>query len=169
MFDLQAFENARCSLLINYWFMKNILNILLIIPIILYILLLFINLDLLSLKWSINLFWLTTIDISIISFTTIFFLSYILIVYLLLKFSNLFTVFKNKALEWKVNKLKATIQDWNWTMINELISKFDKVLEKNNQSNEKILEKYKKVNDKTILDLTYEIWDLKRKIEKIKK
>ncbi|PIE85218.1 hypothetical protein CSA08_03080 [Candidatus Gracilibacteria bacterium] len=169
MFDLQAFENARCSLLINYGFMKNILNILLIIPIILYILLLFINLDLLSLKGSINLFWLTTIDISIISFTTIFFLSYILIVYLLLKFSNLFTVFKNKALEGKVNKLKATIQDGNGTMINELISKFDKVLEKNNQSNEKILEKYKKVNDKTILDLTYEIGDLKRKIEKIKK
>lgn len=149
--------------------MKNILNILLIIPIILYILLLFINLDLLSLKWNINLFWVTSVEISLISFTTIFFLSYILIVYLLLKFSNLFTVFKNRTLEWKVNKLKATIQDWNSGMIDELISKFDKVLEKNNNNNEKTLEKYKNVNNKVIHDLTYEIWDLRRKIENIKK
>ena len=144
--------------------MKKIANIILLSPILLYLLLILINKELLDIKENISLFWIWEINLPIISVTTIFFVLYIIIIWLLLKFSEIFTSIKKNRLEREIKDLKATMQDWQWDLLWSIKKDFVEILEGFKEENKKSIETLKKENEKVVTNLNYEINNLKERI-----
>ncbi len=149
--------------------MKNFLNILILIPLLIYILLLLVNKDILTLDTQINVFWIYKWKIQIILYITFFFISYLLILWSLFKFSNFFADHKNKKQNEQINELKAKLAD----QTPELISKIQNILDQNlkqfKEEADKKLELTKKETQKVLWNLEYEISILKEKIDKLSK
>jgi len=148
--------------------MKNIANILFLLPILLYVVLVIINKDVLSLKETINFFWIADVNAYLIWDISIFFVLYLLIIWLWLKFSDILGSFKNKKYEKIINKLKSQLQDKEPELINNLEERFDKVIEEFKEENRKDIKILKKENEKILSNLEYEIKIIKEKIDKIK-
>jgi len=146
--------------------MKNILNLLVLLPLLLYVIILLANSELLSTKADINLFFIS-FEINIVTFISIFFVLYILVIYLIFKFSNFFVSHKNKNLSEEVNKLKAEMQDREPKLLENIENKFGEILEKSAKENKQNIDILKKENDKVITNLTYDLKIIKEKIEKI--
>jgi hypothetical protein len=91
--------------------MRKITDIFLLLPIFLYAVLFILNRDLVQIQERINVFWLWDINVPIVSVITLFFVIYIVIIWLLFKFSHIFLFMKKKRLETKVSNLKAELQD----------------------------------------------------------
>jgi hypothetical protein len=91
--------------------MKNILNIAILIPLLIYILLLLINKDSLLLETEVNFFWIYKNQIQIVTYISLFFVSYLLILWSLFKFSNFFADHKTKKQNEQINELKAKLAD----------------------------------------------------------
>ncbi len=149
--------------------MKNFLNILILIPLLIYILLLLINKDILSLETSVNFFWVYKTQIQIILYISLFFITYLLILWGLFKFSNFFSDYKTKKQNEEILKLKAKLAD----QTPELIAGIEKILDEKlaefkQEANIK-LELTKKETDKVLWNLEYEIKTLKDKIDKLLK
>lgn len=147
--------------------MKNILNIVLLSPILIYVILLLINSNLLSETHSINLFWIAEPELPLITIISLFFISYIVLLYSLFKFSNFFVEHKNKNLTWEVNALKAEMQDSQPKLLEAIEKKFWDILEKSNAENKKNIDILKKENEKVVTNLTYDLKMIKEKVEKI--
>ena len=147
--------------------MKNILNLVLLSPVLIYVILLLINSELLSEKNTVNLFWITDVDLPVITLISLFFVSYIVVMYSLFKFSNFFTQHKNKNLTWEVNALKAEMQDNQPKLLEAIEKKFWDILEKSNAENKKNIDILKKENEKVVTNLTYDLKMIKEKVEKI--
>ena len=147
--------------------MKNILNLILLLPLLLYVIILLINNQLLNTKAEINLFF-ASFEINIITFISIFFVLYILIIYWFLRFSNFFINNKNSNLQNEVNKLKADMQDREPELLEKIEKKFSEVLEKAQKQNKENIEILKKENEKVVTNLTYDLKIIKEKVEKIK-
>lgn len=147
--------------------MKNILNIILLFPVLIYVILLLANNELLNIKWNINLFF-TSFEINIVTFISIFFVLYILIIYSIFKFSNFFVNNKNKNLLDDVNKLKAEMQDNQPKLLENIENKFSEILEKSSAQNKQNIEILKKENEKVITNLTYDLKIIKERVEKFK-
>ena len=90
-------------------------------------------------------------------------------IWILLKFSNLFSNIKKQKLETEINRLKANIHDGQWALIEELRKWFQETLDKNFAENKQNIEVLKKENEKTVSQLNYEIKILKEKIDLAKK
>jgi len=148
--------------------MKNLANILFLLPILLYVVLVIINKDILSIRESINFFWITDINAYLIWDISIFFVLYLLIVWLWLKFSDILGDFKNKKYEKIINKLKAELQDKEPEVISNIENKFDKIVEEFKEENSKNIKVLKKENEKILSNLEYDIKTIKDKIDKIK-
>ena len=148
--------------------MKNILNLVLLSPILIYVILLLINSDLLSEKQTINLFWLAEVSLPLITLISLFFVVYIMVIYSLFKFSNFFVASKNKNLTGEVNALKAEMQDRQPKLLEAIEAKFWEILEKSNTEHKKTIDILKKENEKVVTNLTYDLKMIKEKVEKIK-
>ena len=146
--------------------MKNILNLLLLLPLLLYVIILLANSELLSTKADINLFFIS-FEINIVTFISIFFVLYILVIYLIFKFSNFFVSHKNKNLSEEVNKLKAEMQDREPKLLENIENKFGEILEKSAKENKQNIDILKKENEKVITNLTYDLKIIKEKVEKL--
>ena len=146
--------------------MKNILNLLLLLPLLLYVIILLANSELLSTKADINLFFIS-FEINIVTFISIFFVLYILVIYLIFKFSNFFVSHKNKNLSEEVNKLKAEMQDREPKLLEKIENKFGEILEKSAKENKQNIDILKKENEKVITNLTYDLKIIKEKVEKL--
>jgi len=146
--------------------MKNILNLILLLPLLLYVIILLANSELLSTKADINLFFIS-FEINIVTFISIFFVLYILVIYLIFKFSNFFVSHKNKNLSEEVNKLKAEMQDREPKLLENIENKFGEILEKSAKENKQNIDILKKENEKVITNLTYDLKIIKEKVEKL--
>ena len=146
--------------------MKNILNLILLLPLLIYVIILFTNNQLLSTIAEINLFF-TSFEINIVTFISIFFVLYILVIYWIFKFSNFFVSHKNKNLSDEVNNLKAEMQDREPKLLENIEKKFEEILEKANSKHKESIEILKKENEKVITNLTYDLKIIKEKVEKI--
>jgi len=104
--------------------MKSVLNIVLLSPVLIYVVLLLINSELLSEKDTVNLFWITELELPLITLISLFFVSYIIIMYSLFKFSNFFVAHKNKNLNNEVNELKAQMLDREPKLLEAIEKKF---------------------------------------------
>jgi len=146
--------------------MKNILNIILLFPLLIYVIILLINNQLLNTKAEINLFF-TSFEINIVTYISIFFVLYILIIYSVFKFSNFFVSHKNKNLSDEVNKLKAEMQDKEPKLLEKIEKKFEEILEKSQKQHKESIDILKKENEKVLTNLTYDLKMIKEKVEKI--
>jgi len=148
--------------------MKNILNLILLLPLLIYVIILLANSKLLSTKAEINLFF-TSFEINIVTFISIFFVLYILVIYLIFKFSNFFVSHKNKNLSEEVNKLKAEMQDREPKFLENIENKFSEILEKSAKENKQNIDILKKENEKVVTNLTYDLKIIKEKVENLNK
>ena len=149
--------------------MKNFLNLLVLSPLLIYVVLLLSNTNILTKKLELNLFWIGgTFDAPVITFISLFFVTYTLVLYSLSKFSNFFVVNKNKNLTWEVNELKAKMHDREPKLLESLEKKFSEILEKSQTENKKNIDILKKENEKVVTSLNYDLKIIKEKIEKIK-
>ncbi len=146
--------------------MANILNIILLSPVLIFVVLLLINNDLLGIKWNVNLFF-TSFETPIVAFMAIFFVGYIIIMYCLFKFSNFFVSHKNKNLTGEVNKLKAEMIDRQPKLIKSMEEKFAEILTKSDESHRESISILKKENEKVVTNLTYDLKIIKEKVEKL--
>ncbi len=148
--------------------MRAFLNILLLSPILIYWVLLSINSNLLTQKETINLFWITQIEIPIIAIITIFFISHVVIVFSLSKFSNFFIAHRNKKLSKTVNELKARMLDREPELLDAIEQKFEDILKKSQDENKQNIDIIRKENEKVVTNLNYDLKMIKEKLENIK-
>jgi hypothetical protein len=144
------------------------MRLLLFIPAFLYLILLVINLGIFKTTTEINFFWLTSFNIPVVIFVSIFFILYILLLWVGFNFSNLFTNIKTKKLEKEVFDLKSKLLNKQGELLKNIENQFEEVLLKFKTDSDKKLDLYKKENDKIVSNITYEMKTLGDKINKIK-
>lgn len=150
-------------LIIKNEFMRNIINIILLSPVLIYVILLLINSQLLAKKEIVNIFWIWDLEIPIIAIISVFFVVYIFLMYFSGKFSSFFISSKNKGLEEEKMKLKAKLSDQIPEIEKKMDEKFSKILEEFKEIWNKNLELHKKETSKVLWNLEFEIKELKKK------
>jgi hypothetical protein len=75
------------------------MKILLLTPALLYMIIVFMNTSLLFLKQEVNILWIYKAEIPVIAYITIFFILYIILIWIVLTSTNIFSSYKNKKLE----------------------------------------------------------------------
>lgn len=148
--------------------MKNIKNIIILSPILIYLILLLINNDILTSTQKVNIFWIFKPELPIIVLISIFFIIYIIILYFSEKFSMFFAWNKAKNLEQEILKLKASLQEQTPELVSEMKKEFKTIVEEIKTENKKSLDLSKKETDKILWNIEIEINNLKEKIEKNK-
>ena len=145
--------------------MKNIINIILLSPVLIYVILLLINSDLLAKKENVNIFWIWDLQMPVIAIISVFFVAYIFLMYFSWKFSSFFTDHKLKKLEEENLKLKAKLSDLIPEITKTIDEKTKKMIEEIKTLTDKSLELHKKETNKVLGNLEFEIKDLKEKIK----
>ena len=146
--------------------MKNIINIIFLFPILIYVVLLLINSNLLLQKEAVNLFWITEIEVPLISLITLFFIIYMFILYFSGKFSLFFTNSKIKSLENDKLELKSRLFDQIPDLERTIDEKYTIILDEFKNISNKNLELHKKETSKVLGNLEFEIKNIKEKINK---
>gem|GEM_PF-5932616 len=82
--------------------MKSFFNLVLLLPLLLYVILLLINREALATSFDINIFWLFSVNTSVIVIISFFFIGYLALLWLVFKFSSVFSTHKNKKLQKEV-------------------------------------------------------------------
>jgi len=121
--------------------MKSALNLVLLLPLLLYVILLLINREALATNFDINIFWLFSLNTSVIVIISFFFIGYLALLWLVFKFSNVFSKHKNKKLKKEISDLKAKLADGQAELIEKITAELK-------AENDKKLELYKKENSK---------------------
>jgi len=146
--------------------MKNIANIIMLLPLLIYVVLLLINSNLLIEKSEVNLFWISSFEIPIVSIITLFFIIYILIIYFSWKFSSFFTNSKINTLQREKLELKAKLANQIPDIESKIDDKYTKIIEEfKNISNEN-LELHKNQTKQVLENLDFEIKNIKKKLTK---
>ena len=149
--------------------MKNIFNIIFLFPILIYVVLLLINSTLLLEKDIVNLFWITEVEIPLITLITLFFIIYIFIIYFSWKFSLFFTNSKIKALENDKLELKSRLFDQIPDLERTIDEKYSTILDDFKEVSNKNLELHKNQTKQVLENLEFEIKNIKDKLDKINK
>jgi hypothetical protein len=150
--------------------MKKLISFFFFIPLFIYLFIALLNPTILFQTSDISLFWFFQIkQVPILAYTVVFFASYIVIIWLLLKFSDIFSNIQKSKLENEVNRLKANLQDGQGNILNDIKTEFWKILEKSQIETKQTIDIFKKENEKIISQLNYEIKGLKEKVDLIKK
>jgi len=87
------------------------MKLILLLPIVVYLCLMLVNLDLLRDFQIINVFWAQTLEIPLILFSSIFIVVYAVIVYVAYSWVNSWQAHKIKKYESKIDELKALLYD----------------------------------------------------------
>ncbi len=146
--------------------MKNIINIVLLSPVLIYVILLLLNSQLLTIKENVNLFWIWNLELSVIAIISVFFVSYIFLIYFSGKFFSFSINSKNKFLEEENLKLKAKLSDLIPDINKNLDVKIKVLVDEFKTLTDKSLELHKKETNKVLWNLEFEIKDLKEKLNK---
>lgn len=146
--------------------MKNIINILLLSPVLIYMVLLLINTNLLVKKENISIFWIWDLEIPLISIISLFFIVYIFLMYFSWKFSTFFSNHRNKILEEENLKLKAQLSDLIPDINKNLDEKIKTLVDNFKDLTDKSLELHKKETIKVLWNFELEIKNLKENINK---
>lgn len=139
--------------------MKSFLNLILLLPLLVYALLLLINLDVMSQSITLNMFWLFDFQASVIVMISFFFIGYLALLWWIFKFSHFFIWKQNKKLQSEVSQLKSDIADNQEQII-------AKVVERLKAENDLKLELYKKEVTKITGNMELQFDAIKNKLEK---
>lgn len=143
------------------------MKVLLLLPAFIYISIAFTNIDLLSKTETINIYWLYDLNIPILLFSVIFFILYVVVIWVFLNFSDLFSDYKKNKSDKEILELKSKLQDWQSELIDSINNNFKQILEETKKENEVLLLKHKKENEKILSNLEYDIKSIKEKIDKV--
>ena len=127
------------------------MNTIILLPLFLYTFLLAINMDLLSKVEKINLFWVSTPEIHIFLFTTIFIIAYIILIFFVYDGLNSYLRHKVKKMEDEIVVLKSKLFDGQKGLIEKINTNNEHILDDFKKENIVTLEKHEKDTDK-ILD-----------------
>ena len=144
------------------------MNIILLSPVLIYVVLLLVNSDLLAVRQDISIFWIWDINAPVIALISVFFVTYIFLMYFSWKFSTFFSTHRNKKLEEENIRLKAQLSDLIPDITKNLDDKIKILVEDFKVLTDKSLELHKKETSKVLGNLEFEIKDLKEKITKEK-
>ena len=145
------------------------MKLLLLLPALLYLGLLILNLGIFSATHTINFFWIARFEISVILFSTIFFILYIVLLWVWFQFLGIFKDAYARKVQDENYKLKEELLSKQWELIDEIESRFNEILTKLQIDADKKLELYKKENEKVVTNMHYDIKTLGEKIERLKK
>lgn len=145
------------------------MKLLLLLPALLYLGLLILNLGIFSATHSINFFWIARFEISVILFSTIFFVLYIILLWVWFQFLGIFKDAQARKLQDENYKLKEQLLSRQGELISEIESRFQDTLTQLQADADKKLELYKKENEKVVTNMNYDVKILGEKIEKLKK
>ena len=148
---------------------KLYMKVFLLLPIIIYMIVIFFNKDVLLFQQEVSFIFGKTPEVPVVALITIFFVLYILCLWFIFKFTNFFSHHKSKKLEKEVGGLKSKLLDGQGNLVKDIEKRFDKTLEKFIETSNKKTEAYKKENDKIVSNLELQIKGLKDKIDKIKR
>ena len=156
------------KLIINKKIMKNIINMIILSPILIYVILLLLNNELLLKNEEVNFFWVFKPEIPVIALISVFFIVYIILLYFSEKFSLFFANHRTKKLEKEVLELKARLQEQIPDIVDVMKIEFRVIVENIKNENRRDLELSKKENDIVLWNLEYEIKNLREQINKEK-
>jgi hypothetical protein len=145
------------------------MRLLLFIPALIYLALLVINLGIFKTTTEINFFWLTSFNIPVVIFVSIFFILYILLLWIGFNFSNIFTNMKTKKLEKEVFDLKSKLLNKQGDLIKNIEDKFESQLTEFKKEADKKLELTKKETEKVVSNMSYDFKDIQDKLGKLVK
>jgi len=145
------------------------MKLLLLLPALLYLGLLILNLGIFSATHTINFFWIARFEISVILFSTIFFILYIVLLWVWFQFLGIFKDAYVRKVQDENYKLKEELLSKQWELIDEIESRFNETLTKLQVDADKKLELYKKENEKVVTNMHYDIKTIGEKIERLKK
>lgn len=150
--------------------MKSLISYTLFLPLLGYLIIFAFNSPLWTETWSISFFWVYKMEnIPIVLFVTIFFTLYIILVWMLLQFSNIFTYFKTKKLEGQVDKLKAELHDGQWNLVEQISKSFEEMFGIFKKESTDMIKSLRSENEKYITQTQYDIKAIKDKMEKWEK
>jgi hypothetical protein len=143
--------------------MKKFITFFFFVPLFAYILVALLNPTILFGTSDINILWFFGAkQVPVLAYTVFFFACYIIAIWLLLKFSDIFSDMQRHKLENEVNRLKASIQDGKWNTNTNAKDNLLEILEKFQAENKQMLDSIKKENEKTTSRLFDEIKNLKK-------
>jgi cytochrome c-type biogenesis protein CcmH/NrfF len=150
--------------------MKSLISYTLFLPLLAYLAVFATNRPLWTLTGNVNLFWIYSIEnIPIVLLISIFFALYIILVWLLLQFSNIFAYFKTKKLEGQVDKLKAELHDGQESLVNQIAKSMAEIMWDFRKETNDMITKLKSENEKYMTQTGYDIRSIKDKMEKWEK
>lgn len=150
--------------------MKSLISFTLFLPLLWYLIIFAINRPLWTLNGNVSFLWMYNIDaIPVVLVISIFFSIYIIIVWLLLQFSNIFTQFKTKKLEGQVDKLKAELLDGQWSLVDQITKSFEEMFDVFKKESTDMMKTLRSENEKYITQTQYDIKAIKDKMEKWEK
>lgn len=144
------------------------MRFLLFIPAFIYLALLVINFDIFKASTEINFFWISSFELPVVIFISIFFILYIVLLWAGFNFSTMFSSMKTKKVEKENFDLKTKLLNKQGDLIGNIEKHFDDVLAKYKTESDKKLELYKKETDKVVSNFEHQIKSLGDKISKLK-
>lgn len=149
--------------------MKRFISSIFFLPLLIILAIIFLNMDIISIKSDLSIFWIFHLkDIPIVALLTGFFSLYIIIIWILLKFSDIFSFIEKKKMGNEINKLKAELQDKQGELLEKITEDFQKILESFKEENEKTLKTLKWENERTLTQMDYDVKIIKEKLDKLK-
>ena len=149
--------------------MKRFISSIFFLPLLIALAIVFLNMEIISIKSDLSIFWIFKLkDIPIFALLTGFFSLYIIIIWILLKFSDIFSFFEKKKMGNEINKLKAELQDKQGELLESITDDFQKVFDNFKNENEKTLKTLKGENERTLTQIDYDVKIIKEKLDKIK-
>lgn len=138
------------------------------LPIFIFVTLVFVNPHLLSIHEMINIYWLFEVQLPLILSISVFFVAYIMLIWVSLKVEGYIIHRKEVKLETEVRDLKANLQDGQAGMVERLTGEFKGVVENHEKQTAASIQKLEKEHAKNLADLEKEVTAIKKQVSKIK-
>ncbi len=145
------------------------MKFLLLLPAILYTVIILTNPWLASMEEEVSLFWMLKQKIPVISYITVFFVLYMILVWIVLTSSGIIVSYKNKKQDKEIWELKSKLLDWQEWLIDWIDGKFEKILKSSIEEGNKKTEAYKKENEKIVSNLEFKLESFEKKLENFDK
>lgn len=126
------------------------MKLILLLPIIGYLCLMLVNLELLKDFQILNLFWAQTLEIPIILFSSCFVVLYAIVVYLAYSWVNSWQAHKIRKYEAKIDELKAKLYDNQWRLLESLEQNYTSQFQKFKNDNDAKFETLIRYNEYTL-------------------
>lgn len=129
------------------------MKILLLLPILFYLLLILVNIDLLQTVQIINFFGVKELNAQILLYNSIFIVFYAIIVFFTYDGLNIFLRYKLKKQEEEIIRLKSTLYNWQEDILKKISKEIEKWNKENKKDNIALIKEITKKSDEKIVKL----------------